>query len=99
MSEYLITEDLPLMDYITTEKVQSKIDPDRIVDVISGFRCPRCKEQHLGNVQTNFKVICSCGVQIIGGTSNKIRCEANTPCKAAEIPMKPLEVSDYDAGL
>ena len=57
------TETLTFSNYETFETKQSQVDPDAIIHVSTGFKCPRCKRQ-LSPIDHGQNRTCTCGQKV-----------------------------------
>ena len=70
-----IKETLTRSDYAFSEKVQSKIDPEKTLRVEAGLYCPRCKEK-IESLDHGQSEICSnCHLKMTSW-GNALECEA-----------------------
>ena len=61
----MVTETLNYSDYEIGETRQSVIDPTATVYVVTGWRCPRCKTEHGGELRHGAIGRCkACGLGV-----------------------------------
>ena len=67
-------ETLPMHRYEIEEKRQSKVDPDLILTVTVGMRCPRCKHKQTTMDHRDKRTCPKCGLKMeLHG--NALRCK------------------------
>jgi len=69
----MIRETLRVSDYQRIQTIQSKIDPLKTTETVTGMLCPHCKTRY-GVIRHNQSITCSCGLKMTC-RGNALNCE------------------------